>query len=155
MRAWLTAIKLYMCRFMQNKQTDKPWLLPVVHPIGWLIVRVNRVFISNLFGPFSLLIHVGPTHQLGSKVPTLTSRQFYIHSYIVIGLLQNKRRRTDSWKSSPLSLGTSFKTCFIYRADRIPCLLQVEMCNDIPALFLLRISRLNLGYMSYLPLHNK
>lgn len=79
-----------------NKQNNKPGVLPVVHYIGWLIIRVNRVLITNLVGPLSLLIHVGPTDQLGSKAPTFTSRQFYVHSYIIISLLQSRKSVNES-----------------------------------------------------------
>lgn len=73
-----------------NKEIN---LLPVIHSIGRRIIGVNRVLITELFGPLSLLIHVGPTHQLGSEMPTLASRQFYVHSYIVISLLQSKKKK--------------------------------------------------------------
>lgn len=62
----------------------------MVHSISRLVSGVNWVLITKLLGPLSLLIHVGSTHQLGCKVPALTLRQLYVHSQIVISLLQMK-----------------------------------------------------------------
>lgn len=62
--------------------------LLVIHPVSGLIVWVYRVFVANLFGPVSLLIHVGSTNQFGTKVPAFTSWQLNVHSYVVIGFLK-------------------------------------------------------------------
>lgn len=74
-----------------NERSNK--LVRVVHSVGRLIVGVDGVLVSQLFGPRSLLMHVRPAHQLGSKMPTFSSRQFYVHGYIAIGFLQNKKSR--------------------------------------------------------------
>lgn len=47
--------------------------LLVIHPVSGLIVWVYRVFVANLFGSVSLLVHVGSTNQFGTKVPALPS----------------------------------------------------------------------------------
>lgn len=62
--------------------------LLVIHPVGGLIVWVYWVFVANLFGPVSLLVHVGSTNQFGTKVPALPSWQLNIHSYIAVGILK-------------------------------------------------------------------
>lgn len=67
------------------------WLLPVVHSIGRLIIGVDGILVTQLLGPLSLLIHVGAADELGGKVPTLTPRKLYVHSYLLIGLLRNRQ----------------------------------------------------------------
>lgn len=61
--------------------------IPVVHPVSGLIIGVDWVFVADLFGPVSLLVHVGTANQFGTKVPVLSSRQLNVHGYIVIGFL--------------------------------------------------------------------
>lgn len=61
----------------------------VIHPVCGLIVWIYGVLVTDLFGPVSLLVHVGPPNQLGTKIPALAPRQLDIHSYIVIGFLKN------------------------------------------------------------------
>lgn len=76
-----------------------PHLLPVVHPIGGLIVWVDWVLVANLIGPFPLLVHVSPAHQLGPKGPALAPGQLHIHGYVVIGLLQLEEREVGLVKN--------------------------------------------------------
>lgn len=59
----------------------------VIHPVSGLIVRVYWVFVTNLFCPVSLLVHVGSTNQFGTKVPALPSGELNVHSYVVVGFL--------------------------------------------------------------------
>lgn len=62
--------------------------LLVIHPVSGLIVWVYWVFVANLLGPGSFLVHVGSSNQLGTKVPALPPWQLNIHSDIVIGVLK-------------------------------------------------------------------
>lgn len=62
--------------------------LLMIHPVSGLIVWVYWVFIANLLSPGSLLVHVGSTNQLGTKVPVLPPWQLNIQSYIVIRVLK-------------------------------------------------------------------
>lgn len=62
--------------------------LLMIHPVSGLIVRVYRVFVANLFGPVSLLVHVGATNQFGTKVPAFPSWHLNVHNYIAIGFLR-------------------------------------------------------------------
>lgn len=72
--------------------------LLVIHHISGLIVWVYRVFVAYLFGPVSLLVHVGSTNQFGTKVPALPSWQLNVHSDIVIGFLKTLKR---TWSNDP------------------------------------------------------
>lgn len=74
----------------------------MIHPVGGLIVGVYRVFVADLFGPVSLLVHVGSTDQFGTKVPALPSRKLNIYCYIVIGVL--KVLKTYNYLTIPPSL---------------------------------------------------
>ena len=67
--------------------------LLVVHPIGGFIVWVYGVLVADFCSSGSLLVHVGPTHQLGTKVPAFTARQLHIDSYVIIGVLCERRRK--------------------------------------------------------------
>ena len=65
----------------------------VVHLVGGRVVWVDGIFIANLGCPASLLVHVSPAHQLGTKVPAFTARQLHIDSYVIIGVLCERRRK--------------------------------------------------------------
>lgn len=47
--------------------------LLVIHPVCGLIVWIYGVFVTDLFGSVSLLVHVGTANQFGTKEPALTS----------------------------------------------------------------------------------
>lgn len=68
--------------------TISPDLL-VVHPVSGLIVWVYWIFIPNLLGSCSLLVHVSSTDEFGAKVPAFPSRQLNIHSNVVVGFLNS------------------------------------------------------------------
>lgn len=71
----------------------------MIHPICGLIVWIYGVFVTNLFGPVSFLVHVGAAYQLGTKEPALPPRQLDIHSYIVVGFLKKKPNQTKKTQS--------------------------------------------------------
>lgn len=84
----------------------------MIHPVSGLIVWVYGVFVANLFGPVSLLVHVGSANQFGTKVPALSSWQLNVHSYIVIGFLKVfKKTQKRFWLHSnhPYEAITIFK----------------------------------------------
>lgn len=60
----------------------------MVHCVGGLVIGVNGIFVAELLGSLPLLMHVSPSHQFGSKVPTLTSGQFNVHADGVESFLQ-------------------------------------------------------------------
>lgn len=62
--------------------------LPVVHSVGGLVIGVNGIFVAELLGSLPLLMHVSPSHQFGSKVPTLTAGQFNVRADGVESFLQ-------------------------------------------------------------------
>lgn len=79
---------------INHKKKQTAWVsflrLLVVHPVRGLVVGVYGVFVANLFGPVSLLVHVGPPNQFGTEVPVLPSRQLNVHGHIVVGFLLKK-----------------------------------------------------------------
>lgn len=62
----------------------------MIHSVRGLVVGVYGIFVANLLGPVSLLVHVGPTDQFGTKVPVLPSGQLNVHRHIVVGFLLKK-----------------------------------------------------------------
>lgn len=47
--------------------------LLVIHPVCSLIIWIYGVFVTDLFGSVSLLVHVGAANQFGTKEPALPS----------------------------------------------------------------------------------
>lgn len=47
--------------------------LLVIHPVCGLVVWIYGVFVTDLFGSVSLLVHVGAANQFGTKEPALPS----------------------------------------------------------------------------------
>ncbi len=66
----------------------------VIHPVRGLIVWVYRVFVADLLGSVSLLVHVSSANQFCTEVPALPPRQLNVHSDIVIGFLTQEHMIT-------------------------------------------------------------